>query len=103
MTPMYIDWNTIITAGTVVSASLLMLGVLAKVYKWYLKQGLQDEKIEKLTEHHNEDVHQLKQEFRLVCEGLSACLDGLIQQGCNHTVPKAKAKLDEYLNQQAHE
>ena len=72
-------------------------------YKWYLKQNSQDEKIIELEEHHNEDIRQLKKEFRLVCEALSACLDGLIQQGCNHTVPKAKQKLDEYLNQQAHE
>ena len=101
--PMYISWQTIITAGAVVSALLLMLGILAKVYKWYLKQNRQDEKIIDLEEHHNEDIRQLKKEFRLVCEALSACLDGLIQQGCNHTVPKAKQKLDEYLNQQAHE
>lgn len=100
---MYISWQTIITAGAVVSALLLMLGILAKVYKWYLKQNRQDEKIIELEEHHNEDIRQLKKEFRLVCEALSACLDGLIQQGCNHTVPKAKQKLDEYLNQQAHE
>lgn len=100
---MYIDWQTIITAGAVVSAVALMLGILAKVYKWYLKQGEQDNKIDKLTEHHNEDVQRLKQENYLICYALSACLDGLMQQGCNHTVPVAKAKLDEYLNQQAHE
>lgn len=100
---MYIEWSTIITAGAVVSALLLMLGILAKVYKWYLKLNSQEDKIVELEEHHNEDIRQLKDEFRLVCEGLSACLDGLIQQGCNHTVPKAKHKLDEYLNQQAHE
>ena len=100
---MYIEWQTIITAGAVVSALLLMLGILAKVYKWYLKLNRQDEKIVELEEHHNEDIRQLKTEFRLVCEALSACLDGLIQQGCNHAVPKAKQKLDEYLNQQAHD
>jgi hypothetical protein len=48
------------------------------------------------------DIAQMKNEFRLVIYGLSACLDGLIQQGCNHTVPEAKEKIDKYLNKQAH-
>ena len=100
---MYIEWNTIITAGAVVSAILLLLGILAKVYNWYLKQGEQDKKIDKLTEHHEEDVRRIKEENCLICFALSACLDGLQQLGANHTVPVAKDKLDKYLNQQAHE
>lgn len=100
---MYISWQTIITAGGVVSALLLMLGILAKVYKWYLKQGQQDSKIAELKELHENDVHRLKEENCLVCFALSACLDGLQQLGANHTVPIAKEKLDKYLNQQAHE
>lgn len=100
---MYIEWQTIITAGAVVSALALMLGIIAKVYKWYLKQSEQDSKIDKLTEHHDEDVRRIKEENCLVCFALSACLDGLQQLGANHTVPVAKDKLDRYLNQQAHE
>lgn len=100
---MYIEWNTIITAAGVVSALLLLLGILAKVYNWYLKQGEQDKKIDKLTEHHEEDVRRIKEENCLICFALSACLDGLQQLGANHTVPVAKDKLDKYLNQQAHE
>ena len=100
---MYIEWNTIITAGAVVSAILLLLGILAKVYNWYLKQGEQDKKIDELTEHHEEDVRRIKEENCLICFALSACLDGLQQLGANHTVPVAKDKLDKYLNQQAHE
>ena len=100
---MYIDWQTIITAGAVVSALLLMLGILAKVYKWYLKQNKQGEEIENLKKLHEEDVHGIKEENCLICFALSACLDGLQQLGANHTVPVAKEKLDKYLNQQAHE
>ena len=100
---MYISWQTIITAGSVVSAALLFLGLFTKGHKWFLKQENQDDKIDKLTEHHEEDVQRIKEENCLICYALSACLDGLIQLGCNHTVPDAKQKLDKYLNQQAHE
>ena len=48
------------------------------------------------------DVSQLKEENTLICFGLSACIDGLLRLGCNHTVPIAKDKLDKYLNQTAH-
>lgn len=100
---MYITWQTIITAGAVVSALVLILGILLKGHKWFLKQENQDEKIDKLTEHHEADVQRIKDENCLICYALSACLDGLMQLGCNHTVPDAKAKLDKFLNQQAHE
>ncbi len=100
---MYIGWQTIITAGAVVSALALMLGMLAKVYKWYLKQGEQDSKIDDLKNHHEEDIHRIKEELFIICFALSACLDGLQQLGANHNVPIAKEKVDKYLNQQAHE
>lgn len=41
-------------------------------------------------------------ERRLLMQGVMACLDGLEQQGCNHTVPLAKKEINEYLNKQAH-
>lgn len=40
---------------------------------------------------------------KVVCYCMSSVLDGLLQQGCNHTVPAAKEKLDKYLNQKAHD
>ena len=100
---MYISWQTIITAGAVVSAAGLLLGILIKVIEWWLEQKKQRVDIDALKKHHEDDIKSLKEETRLICEGLSACLDGLIQQGCNSSVPKAKKKLDEYLNKQAHE
>ena len=100
---MYIGWDTIITIAGVITALGVIIGVFIKCYNWYLAQKKQGETIEELKDQHNDDVSQLRQEFRIVIRGLSACLDGLIQQGCNHDVPEAKKKLDEYLNQQAHE
>ena len=48
------------------------------------------------------DIQRLKEENCLIVFGLSACLDGLQQLGCNHTVTTAKDKIDKYINQQAH-
>ena len=81
----------IITGASLVTAIGVILGFVFKVHKWYLKQEKQDE-----------EIKQLKKENTLICYGLSACLDGLMQLGANHTVPDAKDKLDKYLNQQAH-
>lgn len=81
----------IITFASLITALGVIFGVVFKVHKWYLKQ----KKLE-------EEIKQMKEEDTLICYALSACLDGLQQLGCNHTVPDAKDKLDKYLNQQAH-
>ncbi len=100
---MYIDWHTIVTAGAVLTALGVILGLVLKIHKWVIKQDEQTNQIEALKKHHEEDIARVKEESTLICEGLSACLDGLIQLGCNHTVPTAKKRLDTYLNKQAHE
>ena len=100
---MYIDWSTIITAGSVVGAIATILTFVLKWHKWVIKQDEQLEETTNLRKQHEEDIHRLKKENALVCYALSACLDGLMQLGANHSVPIAKEKLDKYLNQQAHE
>lgn len=81
----------IITGASLITALGVIFGVVFKVHKWYLKQKQLEE-----------EIKQIKEEDTLICYALSACLDGLQQLGCNHTVPDAKDKLDKYLNQQAH-
>ena len=122
---MWVDEQTVITAGAVLTALIAIVGFLFKGHKWYLevealkrevsamkaehKQELQElrseleSRVEVLTEHHNEDVKHIKEESALICFALSACMDGLIQLGANHSVPTAKEKLDKYINKQAHE
>ena len=84
--------TNIITFASLLTALGVILGVIFKVHKWYLKQKQLEEEIERI-----------KEEDTLICYALSACLDGLQQLGCNHTVPDAKDKLDKYLNKQAHQ
>ena len=81
----------IITGASLITALGVILGLVFKVHKWYLRQEKQDE-----------EIKQIKEEDTLICYALSACLDGLQQLGANHTVPDAKEKLDKYLNKQAH-
>lgn len=83
--------ETVIAAGAVVTALIAIFGVIFAAYRWYLKQGRQDE-----------DIANIKEENTLICFALSACLDGLMQLGANHSVPVAKDKLDKHLNKKAH-
>lgn len=89
---MYIDASIIITAGSVLAAATAIFTLVFKVYRWILKQNQQDR-----------EIHRLKEENTLLCFGISACLDGLIQLGANHGVTEAKNKLDKHLNQSAHQ
>jgi hypothetical protein len=88
---MWITWDTIISIGAAAGVIASMVAVVLKVHKWYLRQQEQDCELKKM-----------KHENRIICEGLSACLDGLMQLGANHNVPKVKEKLDEHLNEEAH-
>lgn len=88
---MYITAQTIINLGALITAIGVLFAILFKIHKWYLKQEKQDE-----------DIKHMKEENRVICKGVLACLDGLEQLGCNHTVPVAKGELEEYLNKSAH-
>lgn len=81
----------IISGAALIAAVLALCGYFTKVYKWVQHQSEQDA-----------EIAQSKEERTLVIYALSACLDGLLQLGANHTVPKAKDKLDKFINQQAH-
>lgn len=95
--------ETIITAGAVLGAVTAIGGALIAVYKKLKKPDKNEELIKSLKAQHEDDIRHIKTENTLICYALSACLDGLLQLGCNHTVPDAKSKLDKHLNQQAHE
>lgn len=90
--------QTIITVAAVLGAVIAIFGYYNKVYGWVLHQSEQDKRMEEIEA----DIATSKEERTLVVYALSACLDGLQQLGANHTVPKAKDKLDKYINKQAH-
>ena len=89
---MTITAQGIITAAAVIAAVIGILKYLAKVYDLVKHQKKQDE-----------DIAAIKDEQRIATEALLACLDGLHQLGANDIVPKAQKKVQDYLNDKAHQ
>ena len=106
--------ETVITAGAVLTASLLLIKNFANVVRWFDKQGKQTPDIEALKQKHEadmealkavlaKDMHDINTEQTLLTYGVLACLKGLKEQGCNGPVTEAIGKIEKYLNQKAHE
>lgn len=89
---MYVDVNTIIMAGSLLTAVVVIFSAILAVYKWYLKQNQQDVEIERV-----------KSEQCLLTYGILACLKGLKAQGCNGPVTEAIDKIEKHINKQAHD
>ena len=88
---MYVDVDTIIMAGSLLTAVVVIFSAIFAVYKWYLKQNQQDVEIERV-----------KSEQCLLTYGILACLKGLKEQGCNGPVTEAIGKIEKHINKQAH-
>lgn len=99
---MYIPLDTLILLGSAAGVVATLIGVILKAHKWYLKVEALEKEVADLKRHHEKDIDRMKNENKLICEALSACLDGLSQLGANHTVPTVKKKLDDHLNEEAH-
>lgn len=84
--------DTIIAFGSLIAAIIAIFGIIFAIYRWYLKQNKQDDEIIKL-----------KKELALLTDGILACLKGLSEQGCDGPVTEAIGKIEEHLNQRAHE
>ena len=89
---MYVDAETIIMAGSLLTAVVVIFSAVFAVYKWYLKQNQQDVEIERV-----------KSAQCLLTYGILACLKGLKEQGCNGPVTEAIDKIEKHINKQAHD
>ena len=81
----------IISLAAVVGAAVALINYTNRAFLWLHKASQQQE-----------DLKAVKEEQRIMSIALSACLDGLLQLGANHEVPKAKKALDDYIRSQAH-
>lgn len=99
---MILDAEWILTAAGVLGVLGSAVTLVFRVHKWYLKQEEQNRTIAQLQHKHAVDIGRINRENQLIIVALSACLDGLMQLGANHSVPTAKHQLDTHLNQQAH-
>lgn len=88
----YVDVNTIIMAGSLLTAVVVIFSAIFAVYKWYLKQNQRDV-----------EIGRVKSEQCLLTYGILACLKGLKEQGCNGPVTEAIDKIEKHINKQAHD
>lgn len=106
--------QTVITAGAVVTAAVLLIQRFAKGVRWFDRQEQQTTDIESLKAKHEADMAALKEvlaedmeginkEQQLLTYGVLACLKGLQEKGCNGPVTEAINKIEKYLNAKAHE
>lgn len=106
--------QTIITAGSVVTAAVLLVQRFAKGVRWFDKQEKQSTDLEALQKKHDDDVAKLENELaeeirknnvelQILTRGILACLKGLQEKGCNGPVTETAREIEEYLNTKAHE
>ena len=98
-----LTWQSIITAAAIVGAVVALVSYFSKVVRWVDKQTKQDEAINQLRQHHEEDMKVIKEEQAVIVHGVLACLKGLREQGCNGPVKEGIAEIEEYLNRKAHQ
>jgi len=97
-----LTWQTIITASAFLGAVVALVTYFSKIVRWVDKQSKQDEEIQKIKTHHEEDIAIIKEENTLLVFGILACLKGLREQGCNGPVTETIDKIEKYLNRKAH-
>lgn len=82
----------ILTMASLITAVSVIIGVIVKMNRFIDDQ------------HRNmEKVKEVRNEQALMFKALCACLDGLEQLGANHSVPKAKRALENWINAHAHD
>lgn len=88
---MYIDIDAINAAAKLIGSLGVIGGVLIGLYKFIER----DKRQSKL-------IKDIQSEQTLLCYGIRACLQGLVEQGCDGPVHDALDKLDKHLNKAAH-
>lgn len=122
---MYVDGQTIVLAGGILTAVTAFVALAWKLFKWINHQKEQDleikrvenkidteikrvdnkvdTEVQKLRERHERDQNGIQDEQTLVIYGLLACLKGLAEQGCDGPVSEAIDKIEKHINLKAHE
>ena len=87
-----------INADTLIALAELLtaLGVIGGVILWCVK-------FVQRSRRQSEELKAIRKEQTLICYGLLACLQGLKEQGCNGPVTEAMNRLEDHLNQAAHD
>lgn len=84
------------TDAVLLLASLLgALGAIGGVALWCFRFVERDKRQDR-------ELAAIREEQSLICYGVTACLKGLKEQGCNGPVSDALEKLERHLNRAAH-
>lgn len=108
-----ISWQTLITAGAVLSAAGVIAASVAWVVRFFDRQKAQDTDLITLREKHEADIAALRAEAaehhkammgeqKILTQGVLACLEGLSEKGCNGPVTKTIGLIKDHLNEEAH-
>jgi hypothetical protein len=97
-----LTWQTVITAGAVVTALTVIITALVKGVHWFDEQKKQRNDLTALEAKHDNDNRTIQEELQLLTWGVLACLKGLKEQGCNGPVTEAIQRIEKELNQKAH-
>lgn len=97
-----LTWQTVITAGAVVTALTVIVTVLLKFVRWVDEQKKQRKDLTALEAKHDNDNNAIQDELQLLTYGVLACLKGLQEKGCNGPVTEAIKRIEKELNQKAH-
>ena len=111
---MYVDAQTIILAGGVLTAIVGFVTIAWKLFTWINHQKEQDLEIKRIEQKFDREIASLRnlhvrehketqEEQALVVYGLLACLKGLAEKGCNGPVSEAIVKIEKHINKKAHE
>lgn len=84
--------QTIISLAALVGAVGALIALYNKGYDFVKRQQAQDDVIK-----------DIQSEQALLTLGVLACLKGLKEQGCNGPVTEAINKIEQHLNEKAHE
>lgn len=90
--------EVVINADRLIALAELVtaLGVIGGVILWCIK-------FVQRSRRQHEELKAIRREQTLICYGLLACLQGLKEQGCNGPVTEAMNRIEEHLNQAAHD
>ncbi|MCI9119494.1 MAG: branched-chain amino acid ABC transporter permease [Flavonifractor sp.] len=90
--------EVVINADRLIALAELVtaLGVIGGVVLWCIK-------FVQRSKRQHEELKAIRREQTLICYGLLACLQGLKEQGCNGPVTEAMNRIEEHLNQAAHD
>ena len=92
----------LVSSGALAAGVMKLVGKYKKIENYGKDISELSEKVEDLRTSSLAQFQTFAAEQTIQTHVLNAVLDGLQQLGCNHTVPKAKQELEEYLVEQAH-